>query len=119
MADAPDIPDELLAEIRRAAFELRQSQPQEVVRVFWRVAVEGGVAEVLARGVLGELYFDEFGDFDGAEYEYRKVLAAAPGCDERTNAKSDVDETNDRHRGLRLYGSGVGQRTSVGFDSFH
>src|SRR5437660_12468442 len=79
MADPADIPDELLAEIRRAAFELRQEQPQEAMRVLRRVAAAGGAAEVLARGALGELYFDEFGDLDGAEHEYRKVLAAAPG----------------------------------------
>src|SRR6185312_4029161 len=28
---------------------------------------------------LGEIYLEEFGDLDGAEAEFRKVLAAAPG----------------------------------------
>src|SRR5437588_342098 len=76
MADPADIPDELLAEIRRAAFELRQEQPQEAMRVLRRVAAAGGAAEGLARGALGELYFDEFGDLDGAAHEDRLRWAA-------------------------------------------
>jgi tetratricopeptide (TPR) repeat protein len=69
----------VLDDIRRAAFELRGTDPQEAVRVLRRAAAEGGEAEVLARGALGEIYLEEFGDLDGAEAEFRKVLTAAPG----------------------------------------
>jgi tetratricopeptide (TPR) repeat protein len=69
----------VLDDIRRAAFELRQTDPQEAVRVLRQAAAQGGEAEVLARGALGEIYLEEFGDLDGAESEFRKVLQAAPG----------------------------------------
>jgi tetratricopeptide (TPR) repeat protein len=69
----------VLDEIRHAAFELRQTDPQEAVRVLRRAAQGGGEAEILARGALGEIYLEEFGDLDGAEHEFRKVLEAAPG----------------------------------------
>jgi tetratricopeptide (TPR) repeat protein len=69
----------VIDDIRRAAFELRQTDPQEAVRMLRRAAAEGGETEVLARGALGEIYLEEFGDLDGAEAEFRKVLAAAPG----------------------------------------
>ena len=69
----------VIDDIRRAAFELRQTDPQEAVRVLRRAAAEGGEAEVLARGALAEIYLEEFGDLDGAESEFRKVLSAAPG----------------------------------------
>lgn len=69
----------VLDDIRQAAFELRQTDPQEAVRVLRRAAAQGGEAEVLARGALGEIYLEEFGDLDGAEAEFRKVLKAAPG----------------------------------------
>ncbi len=68
----------VLDDIRRAAFELRATDPQEAVRVLRRAAAQGGEAEVLARGALGEIYLEEFGDLDGAEHEFRKVLQAAP-----------------------------------------
>lgn len=68
-----------LDDIRRAAFELRHADPQEAVRVLRRAAQEGGDLEVLARGALGEIYLEEFGDLDGAEHEFRQVLRAAPG----------------------------------------
>src|SRR5437879_10300912 len=74
-----DIDAKVLSDIRRAAFELRRTDPQEAVRVLRRAAAEGGDAEVLARGALGEIYLEEFGDLDGAASEVRKVLAAAPG----------------------------------------
>ena len=74
-----DVDPEVLAEIRRAAFELRTSDPQAAVRVLRRAAAAGGGAEVLARGALGEIYLTELGDLDGAEHEYRRVLALAPG----------------------------------------
>jgi tetratricopeptide (TPR) repeat protein len=69
----------VLAEIRNAAFELRHDDPQEAVRVLRKAAQQGGEAEVLARGALGEIYLEEFGDLDGAEHEFRRVLQLAPG----------------------------------------
>src|SRR5205085_439309 len=61
------------------AFDLRQTDPQEAIRVLRRAAQQGGEAEVLARGALGEIYLDQFGDLDGAEHEFRRVLQLAPG----------------------------------------
>jgi len=75
----PQVDPEVLADIRRAAFELRQTDPQEAVRLLRRAAATGGGAEVLARGALGEIYLEEFGDLDGAEHEFRAVLHAVPG----------------------------------------
>ena len=69
----------VIDDIRRAAFELRQTNPQEAVRILRRAAQAGGEEEILARGALAEIYLEEFGDLDGAEAEFRKVLAAAPG----------------------------------------
>ena len=74
-----DVDPEILADIRRAALELRTTDPQAAVRVLRRAAAAGGGAEVLARGALGEIYFAELSDLDGAEHEYRRVLALAPG----------------------------------------
>src|SRR5437660_12246921 len=74
-----DIDAKLLSDIRRAAFELRLTDPDEAVRVLRRAAAHGGGAEVLARGALGEIYLEEFGDLDGAEHEFRAVLHAVPG----------------------------------------
>jgi tetratricopeptide (TPR) repeat protein len=74
-----DVDPEILALIRNAAFELRTSDPLAAVRVLRRLAAAGGPAEVLARGALGEIYFEELGDLDGAEHEFRRVLALAPG----------------------------------------
>ncbi len=78
LGDEGEISEEVLSEIRRAAFDLRQSDPQEAVRVLRKVAAGGGSAAVLAHGALGEIYLEEFGDLDGAEAEFRKVLEAAP-----------------------------------------
>src|SRR5947199_360653 len=78
-APMSDVDPEILAEIRRAALELRTTDPQAAVRVLRRAAAGGGGAEVLARGALGEIYLEELGDLDGAEHEYRQVLALAPG----------------------------------------
>ncbi|MFL5310122.1 MAG: hypothetical protein ACJ79H_06650 [Myxococcales bacterium] len=75
----PEVDPGVLADIRRAAFELRQTDPQEAVRLLRRAAAAGGGAEVLARGALGEIYLEEFGDLDGAEHEFRTVLHAVPG----------------------------------------
>jgi hypothetical protein len=75
----PQVDPEVLADIRRAAFELRQTDPHEAVRLLRRAAAAGGGAEILARGALGEIYLEEFGDLDGAEHEFRTVLHAVPG----------------------------------------
>ena len=75
----PQVDPEVLADIRRAAFELRRTDPREAVRLLRRAAATGGGAEVLARGALGEIYLEEFGDLDGAEHEFRAVLDAVPG----------------------------------------
>src|SRR3954471_21960782 len=69
----------VLDDIRHAAFELRDTDPQEAVKILRRAAQQDGEAEVLARGALGEIYLDEFGDLDGAEHEFRRVLQLAPG----------------------------------------
>lgn len=69
----------VLDDIRQAAFELRQTDPKAAVRVLRRAAQQGGDAEVLARGALGEIYLEEYGDLDGAEHEFRRVLQLAPG----------------------------------------
>ena len=79
MADPHDIDEDLLHRIRHAAFELRAEDPQGAVRELRKAAAQGGAAEVLARGALGEIYFEEFGDLDGAAAEYQKVLQLAPG----------------------------------------
>ncbi|GAC1603282.1 MAG: hypothetical protein NVS4B10_15800 [Myxococcales bacterium] len=73
-----DISDDTLAEIRRAAFDLRRTDPEEAVRILRRLAEQGGPAAVLAHGALAEIYLDEYGDLDGAEHEFRAVLQAAP-----------------------------------------
>jgi hypothetical protein len=75
----PDVDQEILDEIRRAAFDLRIRDPQAAVRVLRRAAAGGGTAEVLARGALGEIYFEDLGDLDGALHEYRRVLELWPG----------------------------------------
>jgi tetratricopeptide (TPR) repeat protein len=75
----PQVDPDVLADIRRAAFELRQTDPEEAVRLLRRAAAAGGGAEVLARGALGEIYLEELGDLDGAEHEFRAVLHAVPG----------------------------------------
>ena len=61
----------VLDDIRHAALELRHTDPQEAVRILRRAAAEGGEAEVLARGALGEIYLEDFGDW----WLNRRVLA--------------------------------------------
>ena len=83
MSPAREEPDELSAEtlaiIRRAAFELRVTDPQEAVKTLRRVVAKGGPAAALARGALAEIYFEELADLDGAEGEFRALLREAPG----------------------------------------
>lgn len=68
-----------LSQVRRAAFELRFSNPREAVRVLRTVAKKGGDASVLAHGALGEILLDDLDDPDGAEHHFRKLLDTAPG----------------------------------------
>jgi tetratricopeptide (TPR) repeat protein len=83
----------VLDDIRRAAFELRQEDPKEAVRVLRRAAQQGGEAEVLARGALGEIYLEDYEDLDGAEHEFRRVLQLAPGL---TAAEIGLARTRQR-----------------------
>jgi hypothetical protein len=62
----------VLDDIRRAAFELRQTDPQEAIRILRRAAQQGGEAEVLARGALGEIR--EAGDRKGAETAFLRAI---------------------------------------------
>jgi len=73
-----DIAPEVLAEIRHAAYDLRESDPQEAVRVLRRIAKQGGLASALANGALGEIYLNELGDLDAAEAAFRAVLTIEP-----------------------------------------
>ena len=101
----PQVDPEVLADIRRAAFELRQTDPHEAVRLLRRAAATGGGAEVLARGALGEIYLDEFGDLDGAEHEFRSVLQAVPGLPAAELGLARVlHETGDRRGEMQALG---------------
>jgi hypothetical protein len=101
----PQVDPEVLADIRRAAFELRQTDPHEAVRLLRRAAASGGGAEVLARGALGEIYLDEFGDLDGAEHEFRSVLQAVPGLPAAELGLARVlHETGDRRGEMQALG---------------
>jgi tetratricopeptide (TPR) repeat protein len=104
----PQVDPEVLADIRRAAFELRQSDPQEAVRLLRRAAATGGGAEVLARGALGEIYLEEFGDLDGAEHEFRTVLQAIPGLPAAEVGLARVlHQAGDRRGELQALGRAV------------
>jgi hypothetical protein len=76
--DDNDIDADVLAEIRHAAYDLRESDPQEAVKVLRRIAKQGGLAAALAHGALGEIYLTELGDLDAAEASFRAVLASEP-----------------------------------------
>ena len=113
-----DIDPKLLADIRRAAFELRVTDPGEAVRVLRRAAAVGGGAEVLARGALGEIYLEEFSDLDGAEHEFRAVLRAVPGLPAAEVGLARVfHETGDRRGELDALGRAIAglARDVVGF----
>ncbi len=104
----PQVDPEVLADIRRAAFELRQTDPQEAVRLLRRAAATGGGAEVLARGALGEIYLEEFGDLDGAEHEFRAVLHAVPGLPAAELGLARVlHQSGDRRGELQALGRAV------------
>jgi hypothetical protein len=104
----PQVDPEVLADIRRAAFELRDTDPQEAVRVLRRAAAAGGGAEVLARGALGEIYLEELGDLDGAEHEFRAVLQAVPGLPAAELGLARVlHETGDRRGELQALSRAV------------
>src|SRR6266852_3343934 len=101
----PQVDPDVLADIRRAAFELRQTDPQEAVRLLRRAAAAGGGAEVLARGALGEIYLEELGDLDGAEHEFRAVLDAVPGLPAAELGLARVlHQTGDRRGELQALG---------------
>src|SRR5262249_40007042 len=104
----PQVDPEVLADIRRAAFELRDTDPQEAVRLLRRAAAAGGGAEVLARGALGEIYLEELGDLDGAEHEFRAVLQAVPGLPAAELGLARVlHETGDRRGELQALSRAV------------
>src|SRR5712671_1332100 len=104
----PQVDPEALADIRRAAFELRQTDPHEAVRLLRRAAAAGGGAEILARGALGEIYLEEFGDLDGAEHEFRTVLQAVPGLPAAELGLARVlHETGDRRGELQALSRAV------------
>src|SRR5207244_3285486 len=82
--------------------------PQEAVRLLRRAAATGGGAEVLARGALGEIYLEEFGDLDGAEHEFRTVLHAVPGLPAAELGLARVlHEAGDRRGELQALGRAV------------
>lgn len=68
-----------ISQVRRAAFELRFSNPREAVRILRTIAKKGGDSGALAHGALGEILLDDLNDPDGAEHHFRKLLDAAPG----------------------------------------
>lgn len=68
-----------LADIRRAAFDLRTRDPQEAVKVLRRAVKKAGEWEALAHGALGEILLDDFDDVDGALHHFEKLRALAPG----------------------------------------
>ena len=103
-----DLDPSVLADIRRAAFELRLTDPNEAVRVLRRAAAQGGAAEVLARGALGEIYLEEFGDLDGAEHEFRAVLHAVPDLPAAEVGLARVlHESGDRQGELAALGRAI------------
>ncbi len=77
MSTASEVPE--LGEVRRAAFDLRQSDPSEAVRVLRRLVRQGGDIEPLAHGALGEILLEDFDDIDGALHHFRRLLTLAPG----------------------------------------
>jgi tetratricopeptide (TPR) repeat protein len=68
-----------LAEIHRAAFDLRQTDPSEAVRVLRRLIRQGGDIEPLAHGALAEILLEEFDDADAALHHFQRLLTLAPG----------------------------------------
>src|SRR5437868_13217797 len=98
----------VIDDIRQAAFELRRTDPQEAVRVLRRAAAQGGDAEVLARGALGEIYLEEFGDLDGAASEFRAVLRAVPDLPAAEVGLARVlHESGDRQGELAALGRAI------------
>lgn len=77
VASPANIPPEL-AEIRRAAFDLRQSDPAEAVRVLRRLLRGKGEATPLAHAALAEILLEEFDDIDAALHHFRRFTELAP-----------------------------------------
>ena len=67
-----------LDDVRRAAFELRETDPNEAVRILRRLAKKGGEVEPLVHGALAEILLDDFDDVDGALHHFRRLLVLAP-----------------------------------------
>ncbi len=70
--------DQVLNDIRRAAFELRQQDPAEAVRRLRKLLKSAGPAEPLVHGALAEILLDDFDDLDGAEHHFRQLAEKAP-----------------------------------------
>lgn len=70
--------DKDLNDIRRAAFDLRTTDPSEAVRILRRVVRKKSGWEALAHGALGEILLDDFEDLDGALHHYEKLFELAP-----------------------------------------
>jgi tetratricopeptide (TPR) repeat protein len=70
--------DDNLHEVRRAAFELRQRDPAEAVKVLRKLIRKGGEIEPLAHGALGEILLEDFADYDGAIHHYQRLLQLVP-----------------------------------------
>jgi len=67
-----------LERLHHAAFELRETDPSEAVRLLRRLVKEGGPVEPLAHGALGEILLELFDDVDGATHHFRKLVQLAP-----------------------------------------
>ena len=73
---------------------------------------------MLARGALGEIYLEEFGDLDGAEHEFRAVLRAVPELPAAEVGLARVlHESGDRSGELEALGRAIGglSRDVAGF----
>lgn len=70
--------DKDLNDIRRAAFDLRTTDPSEAVRILRRVVRKKSGWEALAHGALGEILLDDFEDLDGALHHYERLYELAP-----------------------------------------
>ncbi len=69
---------DLIAQIRRAAFDLRDENPPKAAQALRRLLKDAGPAEPLVRGALGEILLEDLDDADGALHEFRRLIALAP-----------------------------------------
>ncbi|MFM2152571.1 MAG: hypothetical protein RL199_1006 [Pseudomonadota bacterium] len=70
--------EQALDTLHHAAFELRETDPAEAVKVLRKLVKQGGEVEGLAHGALGEILLEVFEDVDGALHHYRRLVALAP-----------------------------------------